>query len=109
MAAGLSRISPAVGAALHGIRGSIERFNAATAEVSRAAAEGAAEIGQGADTASFSGTALAKLKETHDPEASLERGLIDQRLAVHDLAANVRVIKTADEMMKSLMDICRPR
>jgi len=105
MAAALSGISPAMGAALTGIRGSIERFNSASAEVSRAAAEGAGEV----DTASFSGTALAKLKEKHDPDASLERGLVNQRLAAHDLAANVRVIQTADQMMKSLMDICRPR
>src|SRR5262249_46941426 len=99
--------SPAMGAALTGIRGSIERFNAASAQVSRAAAESAGEVGP--DTVSFSGTALAKLKESHDPDASLERGLIDQRQAAHDLAANVRVIKTADEVTKSLLDICRPR
>ncbi len=107
MAAALSGVSPAVGAALAGIRGSIARFSSASAEVSRAAAHGAGEIGT--DSATFSAKALAKLQQSSDPGASLERGLVDQKLASHELAANVRVIKTADEMMKSLMDILRPR
>ena len=45
---------------------------------------------------------MDKLRVAQSSEASLERGLVDQRLAVHELAANVSVIRTADEMLETL-------
>jgi hypothetical protein len=39
------------------------------------------------------------------PQPSLEQGLVGEMVAKHDLAANVTSLRTADEMMKKLIDI----
>jgi hypothetical protein len=66
--------------ALQGVRRSIDRFEAAATSVVRSSAEAF-------DTAQFSNAAVAKATGSQGAEALLERGLVDQRLAVHELKA----------------------
>lgn len=94
-------ISSALGYAVQGVRASIDRFETAAANVVRSSAAGF-------DTAEFSSAALAKATGLQNPEASLERGLIDQGLGVQQLKANISVIRTADEMEDTLMKLGGP-
>src|SRR6476646_6231272 len=92
----LPGISSAMGFAVYGVRGAIERFDAATTDVVRSAA-------QMSDSTQFSSEALQKAKGSLGSEASLEKGLIDQRLASHELSADISVVRTADEMLDTLV------
>ena len=91
-------ISSAMGFAVYGVRKTIGRFESAANDVVRSAAEMS-------DKAQFSSEALARATGAQSPEASLERGLIDQRLALYELKANVAVIRTADEMEETLVNL----
>jgi len=91
----LGGISSATSCALYGIQQTSNGFEKAVDNVVRS---GAAM----SDSAQFSSAAMDKLRAAESSEASLERGLVDQRLAVHMLAANVSVIRTADEMLDTL-------
>jgi hypothetical protein len=94
-------ISCATGYALQGVRRSIDRFEAAATNVVRSSAEAF-------DTAQFSSAAIAKATGSQGPAASLERGLVDQRLALHELKANIAVIRTADEVADTLTHLGAP-
>ena len=87
-----------MGYAVYGIRGAIERFDAATSNVVRSAA-------QMSDSTQFSSAALDKARAAMGPEASLEKGLVDQRLAKHELSADIAVVRTADEMLDDLVHL----
>jgi hypothetical protein len=91
----VSGISSAMGFAVYGIRGAIERFDAATTDVVMSAA-------RMSDSAQFSSAALDKAKSSMGSEGSLEKGLVDQRLASHELSADISVVRTADEMLDTL-------
>jgi hypothetical protein len=86
-----------------GIAQAVSRFAAAASEVATAASATSGTIPT--DTVSFSGAARAQWAESQTPEASLEHGLIEQGQAKHELAANVRVLQTADKMMGILVSL----
>jgi hypothetical protein len=87
-----------MGYAVYGIRGAIERFDAATSNVVRSAA-------QMSDSTQFSNAALDKARGSLGSEASLEKGLVDQRLAKHELSADIAVVRAADEMLDDLVHL----
>jgi hypothetical protein len=105
----ISGISSALGSAVGGVRHATDRFAIASAQVTKAAALGAGEGGSdqasGPDTATFSSAALAMLGGAGAPEGDLAQAFVDQSLAKNELAANVRVINTADDMMKDLLSL----
>jgi hypothetical protein len=53
----------------------------------------------------LSGAAKAQFEQTQNQGGSLEHGLIEQTIAKHELVANVRVLRTADEMLGALMSL----
>jgi hypothetical protein len=56
------------------------------------------------DIVTLSSGARAQFEQANQA-GSLEHGLIEQGQAKHDLAANVRVLQTADAMLAELMSI----
>jgi hypothetical protein len=94
-------IPSARGFALQGVERSIARFETAATNVVRSSAEAF-------DTTQFSSEALAKVTGSPSAEASLERGLVDQGLALHELKANISVIRTTDELEESLTKLGAP-
>jgi hypothetical protein len=59
------------------------------------------------DSVQFSsqGRALAAQSLAAKPEPSLEQSLVGEMTAGHDLAANVKSLQTADEVMKKLVQL----
>jgi hypothetical protein len=94
--AGIQGIGAVGASAQTGIANAVSRFSAAATEVATSS------VGAGDDSASFSGAARAQLAQS---QGSLEHGLTEQDAAQHDLAANVRVLQTADEMFGTLTSI----
>lgn len=93
---------PSVGSsAQSGIASAISRFTAAASEVAQSTAGSG---GAGDDTVEISTAARAQFAQTGGI-GSLEHGLIEAGQAKHDLAANVRVLQTADEMFGTLVSI----
>jgi len=95
-------ISSAMGYGLYGVRRSLDNFESAANDVVRSSSEAF-------DTVQFSSAALAKAGAAQGPEPSLVRGLVDMGVAKVDLAANVRVIQTAQETDEVLWRIGAPR
>jgi hypothetical protein len=85
-----------------GITRAISRFSSAASEVAESTAGSG---GAGDDTASFSTAARAQFAQAQGGVGSLEHGLIEEGQAKQDLAANVRVLQTADEMFGTLVSI----
>ncbi|HKQ70465.1 MAG TPA: hypothetical protein VJT73_14045 [Polyangiaceae bacterium] len=107
MGTGVGGIGLAMGSAIAGIGDSAERFNLAATKTARGAAALAGEIPSAAipDTVSFSSAALAQASGGSGQPDALVQGLIDQGVAKNELAANVKVLRTADEMLGTLLDI----
>jgi hypothetical protein len=93
-----SGIGGAQSTALTGIRNQIERFNRAATEVARFGAEH-----HQAAVVDISGAARAQASEALG--ADLEGALVEGKQAEASLAANVRVLQTADDMNKELADL----
>jgi hypothetical protein len=91
--------------AVSGIRSATDNFARSAANIAHQS------VARYEDTAQFSsaGRALAQKSAggTTATEAgpSLEQSLVDQGLAKNDLAANVASLRTADEVMKKLVEI----
>jgi hypothetical protein len=61
-----------------------------------------AVAGMAASTARFEASAQ---RATQDPRADLAKELVGQKLATADFEANIAVLRSADTMTKSLLDI----
>lgn len=96
-----SGIGSAQQTALGGIRGQIARFNKAATEVVRFGAEHHSE----AAVVSISDAARAQAPTSEALGADLEGALIESKEAGAGLAANVRVLQTANDMNKELIDM----
>jgi uncharacterized NAD-dependent epimerase/dehydratase family protein len=93
-----SGIGSAQQTALGGIRSQIARFNKAATEVVRFGAEH-----HNAAVVNISDAARAQASEVLG--ADLEGALIESKEAGAGLAANVRVLQTANDMNKELIDM----
>jgi uncharacterized NAD-dependent epimerase/dehydratase family protein len=92
-----SGIGSAANTALGGIRGQIERFTKAATEVVRYGAEHHAAVVNISDA--------ARSQASEALGADLEGALIESKEAGASMAANVRVLQTANDMNKELIDL----
>ena len=92
-----SGIGAAQSTALGGIRNQIERFNKAATEVVRFGAQHHAAVVDISDA--------ARAQAGQSLGADLEGALVEGKEASASLAANVRVLQTANDMNKELIDM----
>ncbi len=100
----ITGLPSAFDAARGGVRSSLERFDRAAAEVTRAATAFA-----GADSISMSESARSAAAGATPHTADLVEGVLDLRLAKYAVSANVAVLRAADEMTEELVSIGRRR
>jgi prophage DNA circulation protein len=89
---------PAAISAVEGIRKGMQRFDRAAVEVARS--------GQAAHNATV--LELSAEARNRALEGDLVQPLVDEMVAEHTVAANVRTLHTVDEMYSALNDIVRP-
>ncbi|MET0596204.1 MAG: hypothetical protein ABW133_26140 [Polyangiaceae bacterium] len=103
MVGAIGGIRAAFTSAITGIRGATDRFAESAATIAHQS------VVNYQDTAQFSsqGRALAQKSQAaaSGAEKSLEDGLIGEITAKHDLAANVASLRTADEVMATLVKL----